>query len=190
MLPKITALFLAVTATFASANDEALDALVGTTGEWEGSLYYLDYLDYQSGDRFSIPMRAMIEATPEGKTILRRLTWTDPGNLVHAVQLVTFDRDTGEYVEAYFREGTAEYLRYEVVEVDVVSDSSWLIIYEHDGLDDDRPSRIRHTLERNDDLLTSKKSVRFLDSDDAAYFERNGSELKMVEATHKSANKP
>ena len=187
MRHKITALFLAVTATFASANDEALSALVGTTGEWKGSLYYLDY---QSGDRFSIPMRALIEATPDGNTILRRLTWTDPGNLVHAVQLITFDRDTGEYVEAYFREGTAEYLRYEVVEVNVVSDSSWLMIYEHDGMDDDRPSRIRHTLERNEDLLTSKKSVRFLDSDDDAYFQRNGSELRKVDAADKSAHKP
>jgi hypothetical protein len=30
--------------------------------------------------------------------------------------------------------------------------------------------------------MTSKKSVRFLDDDDRSYFERNGSELRLIGA--------
>ena len=178
MLRKLAVVALLLTAPFASANEQIMNAFRSTVGSWEGELYYLDY---QSGQRFSIPMQAGIESTPDGATLIRRLTWTDPGNLVHAVVLSTIDRNTGELVEAYFRNGKAEYLRYEVTSADIESDTKWSIRFEQDGTDDNRPARIRITAERNGNLLTSSKSVRFLDDDSGEYFERNGSELKLVE---------
>ena len=131
--------------------------------------------------RFSIPMRAEAETSPDGATVIHRLTWTDPGNLVHAVSLSTIDRDTGELVEAFFREGKAEFVRYEVTLAEIESSVNWKIEFEHDGTDGNRPARIRIATQRDGDLLTSSKLVRFLDDDSSEYFERNGSELRLVE---------
>ena len=125
-------------------------------------------------------MSIEIEATPDGATVIRRLTWTDPGNLVYAVLLSTIDRDTGELVEAFFREGKGEYMRYHVSAVTAESAIRWRVVYEHDGTDAGRPARIQHTIERDGDLMTTKKSVRFLDGDHSKFFERNGSELRSV----------
>lgn len=180
MIKKIAAGFLLLAATSASADDHALEALASAAGDWAGELYYLDY---QSGQRFGIPMRAEIEATPDGATIIRHLTWTDPGNLVYAVLLTTIDRDTGELVEAFFRDGKGEYTRHVVSSATFESATQWQVIYEQDGTDADRPARIRQTVERDGDLMTSKKSVRFLDGDDDEFFARNGSELRLVEVT-------
>lgn len=183
MFKKVTAGFLLFAATSATANDHVLAALASAAGDWEGELYYLDY---QSGQRFGIPMRAEIEETPDGATVIRRLTWTDPGNLVYAVLLTTIDRDTGELVEAFFRDGKGEYMRYDVSSATIESATKWQVVYEQDWIDADRPARIRHTVERDGDLMTSKKSVRFLDGDDGEFFVRNGSELRLVDVAHDS----
>ena len=174
----ITASLLLLVATSAAANERALDALAAASGSWEGELYYLDY---QSGQRFSIPMRAEIDATPDGATVIRRVTWTDPGNLVYAVQLTTIDQENGNLVQSYFRDGKGEHMRYDITSVDIKSMTNWRIAYEHNGTDADRSARIRHTVERDGNQMTSKKSVRFLDSEDTRFFERNGSDLKLTE---------
>lgn len=178
MFRKAVAGLLLLAATNAAADDHVLAALASTAGVWEGELYYLDY---QSGQRFGIPMRAEIEATPDGATIIRRLTWTDPGNLVYAVLLTTIDRDTGELVETFFRDGKGEYMRSDVSSATIESATKWQVVYEQDGTDADRPARIRHTVERDGDQMTSKKSVRFLDDSNGEFFARNGSELRLVE---------
>ncbi len=158
------------------ADEHAASVLGASTGEWEGELYYLDY---QSGQRFGIPMRVDAELTPDGTTLVRRLTFTDPGNLVHAVNLSTIDRDTGELVEAYFREGRGEMNRFDIVKIDFTDETEWELIYEQDGIDDDRPARIRHTVSREGNSMSSSKAVRFL-HDDGEYFVRNGTVLELV----------
>ena len=53
----------------ASLADETLEAvLAASVGEWDGQLYYLDY---QSGERFGIPMRVSASVTPDGVTLKR-----------------------------------------------------------------------------------------------------------------------
>ena len=165
-------------APLAVANEQAMEALRTATGSWGGELYYFDY---QSGERISIPMQAMIETTPDGATVIRRMVWTDPDKFVHAIVLTTIDRDTGELVEAFFRDGKGEYTRYELASMEFDSATEWTIEFEHDGTDDDRPARIRHTTQRDGDQMTSVKSVRFLDDAGGDYFERNGSELRLIE---------
>lgn len=178
MFKNVASAFLLIAATNAVANDHTLEALASAVGNWEGELYYLDY---QSGQRFGIPMRVEIEATPDGATVIRRLTWTDPDNLVYAVLLTTIDRDTGELVEAFFRDGKGEYMRYDISGASTESATKWQVVYEHDGTDANRPARIRHTVERDGDMMTSKKSVQFLDGDEGGFFERNGSELRLIQ---------
>ena len=160
------------------------DVLLASTGHWEGELYYLDY---QSGQRFGIPMRAEVDITPDGATLVRRLTWTDPDNLVYAVNLVTIDRSTGQLVEAFFRDGRGEFMRYDVESVSYSTDTDWQVLYEHDGTDDDRPARIRHTIARDGERMTSTKSVRFLDDDSDEFFERNGSDMQLVSKDDQAA---
>ncbi len=161
--------------SLAPANEHAASILEASSGAWEGELYYLDY---QSGQRFGIPMRVDAELTPDKVTLVRRLTFTDPANLVHAVNLSTIDRDTGELVEAYFREGKGEMLRYEVVTASYENPEQWTLVYEQDGTDDDRPARIRHTMEREGSRLLSTKEVRFGGGE---YFLRNGTELTLAD---------
>ena len=161
----------------ASAGDDAMTALASTSGTWEGELFYLDY---QSGRRFGIPMRIDAEVTPDNATLLRRITYTDPGNKVYAVNLVTIDSETGELVEAYFRDGGAEQLRYDVTKYVLNSPTHWEVTYEHDGTDDGRPARIRHRLTRDGNRLTSEKAVRFADDSESTYFLRNGTDLTLV----------
>ena len=159
------------------ADEQAASILGASTGAWEGELYYLDY---ESGRRFGIPMRVDAELTPDKTTLIRRLEFTDPGNLVHAVNLTTVDRDSGELVEAYFREGRGEMNRFDIVRIDFRDEAEWQLVFEQDGTDDDRPARIRHTVSRDGDKMTSSKAVLFLD-EDGEYFVRNGTELRLAE---------
>ena len=163
-------------ASLARADEASLSVLAASVGTWEGELYYLDY---QSGQRFGIPMRVEADITPDGATLIRRLTFTDPGNLVYAVNITTVDRGYGQLVEAYFREQSAEFLQAKIVAVEYDDDSRWRLVYELDGTDDDRPARIRHTIERSGNQMTSSKEVRFLDQE-SEFFLRNGTELRLV----------
>lgn len=167
------------TATGATARNELIQsALAATAGRWSGELFYLDY---QSGERFSIPLRVDASTTPDSATLVRALTFTDPGVLVHAISLLTVDRDSGELVEAYFREGRGEFYRFDVVSFEHVDTGQWSLTYQHNGTDDGRSAEIRHTLERDGPRLSSVRSVRFLDEPDAEFFQRNGTELTMEE---------
>ncbi len=171
-------LVAAVVSMQAHADHAAHRVLAASTGEWVGELYYLDY---QSGQRFGIPMRVDASMTPDGATLVRRLTFTDPGTLVHAINLATVEPGGQRLVEAYFRERKGQHFTYEVTEARFDGETDWRLAYEHDGRDDDRPARIRHTMTRKGNSLTSTKEVRFLDDDDdGAYLLRNGTELELA----------
>ena len=157
------------------ADDTVPDILAASTGTWEGELYYLDY---GSGKRFGIPLRIVAEMTPDRATLIRRLTFTDPDNMVHAINLSTLERASGELVEAYFREGAAELLRYSIVSTDYSNEEQWQVVYEANGIDDNRPARIRHTIKRAGTRMTSTKEVRFVD-DDGDFFLRNGTDVRL-----------
>ena len=170
-------LLVALASATAQADDAAQRALAAAVGEWEGQLYYLDY---QSGQRFGIPLRVDASMTPDSATLVRRLTFTDPGTLVHAINLSTIEPGGKRLFEAYFRQRKGQHFEYEVTQARFESDSNWRLVYEHDGVDDDRPARIRHTMVRDGDALTSTKEVRFLDDESDAFFLRNGTELERV----------
>ena len=148
---------------------------LGAEGKWQGTLYYLDY---QSGQQFGIPMAQTVRTTPDGATLIRETTWTDPGNLVYAVSLNTIDEETGEFVESFYREGSAEHSRYKVTDSEFHSIESWRFTYEHIGEDDNREATIRHIIEREGDQIKSSKSVRFDGSE--AFILRNRTELSLV----------
>ena len=158
------------------ASDDAGSILESATGIWKGELYYLDY---QSGQRFGIPMKIEASVTPDGATLVRQLTFTDPGNLVHAISLTTVDRDSGDLVEAYFREGKGEFSQATVTEMAFESETEWMLVYMQDGIDDNKPAVIRNTLRRDGNALTSSKEVRF--AGETEFFLRNGFEVELTE---------
>ena len=159
------------------AEPAAQQALNGHQGLWKGELFYLDY---QSGQRFGIPMEVKAEVTEDGATLIRRITYTDPGNLVYAVNLMTIE-ENGDLVEAFFRDNNAEMKRHAIESAEYQSDTAWRIVYTQDGVDGDRPAKIRQTVERKGKSLTGTKEVRFLDDDSEEFFLRNGTELVLVD---------
>lgn len=172
-------LFLFIAIIFsgsAGADNEAQAILQASSGIWEGELYYLDY---NSGQRFGIPMKVEANMTPDGATLMRKLTYTDPGTLVYAVSLISIDPESGEVVEAFFRDGNGEYFRSTIVETDFTAESAWKLVYLQAGTDDDRPASIRHTLQRDGNTLTSSKEVRYEGED--KFTLRNGTKVELAD---------
>ena len=171
-------LFLLLTAIAASttAMADVQNIIQANTGSWAGQLYYLDY---QSGKRFGIPMQVDATLSADGATLVRNVTYTDPGTLVYAINLTTFDQDAGELVESFFRQGKGELFRYRVVKSEYNSQQDWTLVYQHSGTDDNRSALIRHTLTRVGDTLSSSKEVKF-EEPDAEFILRNGTELKLA----------
>lgn len=178
----VLALVTVLLQTPALAEDpyQARLALASLEGTWLGELYYLDY---QSGQRFGIPMLVNAERTPDGATLLQRVRFTDPGAEVYAVTLTTVEADSGDILEAYFREQRGEFARYALTSVDYASPADWTLVMTRAGTDDDRPANIRITLARRGDDLDSHKEVQFTDQADARWFKRNGTELKRAVGT-------
>ena len=153
---------------------DPLTLLLETQGDWEGELYYLDY---QSGQRFAIPMRVTATATADGATLTRAITYTDPGNLVYAQQLLTVSEDQTVLKESYFRERNGEFFSSQLTDVTQSDVNHWLKAFHEQGEDDGRPAEIRHEWQREGDALLTRKLVRFADQPDADFIERNGSRL-------------
>jgi hypothetical protein len=162
-------------ATFLTAAATPPPLLPDLVGTWEGELAYLDY---RSGERFGLPLRAVQRTSADGRTLIAEYAFTDPGRRVHAVSLTTLT-DDGHWVESYFREGKTELQTYDLVRAERV-DGAWLVVLEMDGTDDDRPARIRRELRLTGDRLTSRKLVDHRDDDAEHWLLRNTSDLKRV----------
>ena len=153
--------------------------LQNSVGLWKGELYYLDY---QSGRRFSIPVEYNAVLPPDNSVLTKQLVYTDPGVKVYATSSMTFDNETGELVESYFREGKGQLFRYQIDSIAFQDNQNWSLIYSETGEDDNKPAIIKHTLIRAGQNLSSKKEVKFDDSE--SFFLRNGSNLQLVSDTH------
>ena len=64
-LTRLTGAILLLAAAQGVADDRVSQALAASAGSWEGELYYVDY---QSGQRFAIPMKADVEARSGERT--------------------------------------------------------------------------------------------------------------------------
>ena len=176
MQPLVSILAVLYCCFSVSAQANFASIMQSSVGVWEGDLYYLDY---QSGDRFSIPMKVEARLTPDNATLVRSVTYTDPGVLVYAMNLLTKDRDSSELVESYFRQGRGECFRYQLIEELYLSENEWRYIYQFSDLDDDRPAIVRHTVARKGKKMTSSKEVKFTDKP-SEFILRNGTDLALV----------
>lgn len=151
--------------------------LASQAGKWQGELYYLDYL---SDERYSIPMRINAELSPDGVTLIRHITFTDPSNEVHAVNVMTFDEEANELVESYFRQHSGELFRYQIDNYKFVDPHQWHINFSHQGVDDERPAKIIHRIEMSGKKLSSEKHVCYQSQPNNCFL-RNGSKLTLIE---------
>jgi hypothetical protein len=175
----LAALFAA--ATPASAQEAPAitlaEARASTAGAWTGEL---QYLDYSSGEWQGIPVTVSNELLGDGNTILRRAAFDDGPSVgtVFITSLAMLAKDGVTEYSTGFRAGRTPDLSAYTVTLTAARDTEhWTIRAELDGMDDDRPARIRETTTRDRASLVTLKEVDFLDEPGEQWFSRNRSIL-------------
>ena len=174
---------LVTAAAPAAAQDAApaitlAEARASTAGEWAGQL---QYLDYSSGAWQGIPVTVSNEVVGDGNTLIRRAAFDDGprvGN-VFITSLAMLDKDGTTEYSTGFRAGRTPELSATTLTLTAARDAAhWTIRAELDGMDDDRPARIRETTTRDGASLVTLKEVDFLDEPGEEWFNRNRSVLE------------
>ncbi len=193
MLQRIILLLALGLTSLAAAGEETTPCLpacnlfdrirTDMAGTWEGEL---QYLDYQAGERFGIPMRVEAELLPDGVTVFRKTTFTDPGNLVHVSSLTSYAIEG--IFEAYFRDRKGEFYEYQLDRIELrgpehgVPEETRGLVMSREGTDDDRPAAVRISLFQTAGTQTVLKEVRYLDEgEQAQWFERNRTVLRRID---------
>lgn len=154
---------------------------LATAGHWEGKL---EYRDYQADRWFGIPMKVQVEDGGDGVTLIRKADFDD-GPKVGNVRITTvelLDPATGQETSASFRKGRETSLDNSKLRLIAPATdlAHWTLVAESTGKDDDRPARLRQTVVRNGDIMTSLKEVDFLDDAAETWISRNRTTLKRV----------
>jgi hypothetical protein len=168
---------LALAPAFAATVDVAA-ARQSLVGKWEGSL---EYRDYAADKWFGIPVTTLIEDQDDGATIIRKSDFDDGpkvGN-VRITSVELYDAAKGMVTTGTFRKGrTPELSTYTVRLSGVAVDGRhWTMVEESDGMDDNRPARLRLTTVRKGDSLQTLKEVDFLDDKKDEWLSRNRTTL-------------
>lgn len=156
------------------------DALQSQLGEWSGSLEYRDY----SADRwFGLPVKVSIRDGGDGVTQVRVADFDDGpkvGNVrITTISMLGDDRVT-EYSSSFRKGQVPEVSRTRLTLSRATDASHWTIISEAEDRDDDRPARIRTTLIRDGDRMTSLKEVDFSDDKSDTWLQRNRQTLTRI----------
>jgi hypothetical protein len=170
------------TATLPVAAQEApavtlQQARASTAGAWTGQL---QYLDYSSGEWQGIPVTVSNEVVGDGNTIIRRSAFDDGPRvgLVYITSLAMLGKDgTTEYSTGFRAGRTPEVTGYTLTLTTAQDAEHWTIRAELDGMDDNRPARIRETTTRDGASLVTLKEIDFLDEPGEQWFSRNRSVL-------------
>lgn len=183
----IPALILITAPTlFAAADtqDAPLDlsaARASMTGNWEGSL---EYLDYGANKWFGIPVTTRVEDQGDGATVIRKSDFDD-GPTVGNVRITSvelFDAAAGTVTKGTFRKGKPVAIDTYAVRLDGVPKdvTHWTMVEEVKAEDDDRPATLRLTTIRSGNKLETLKQVDFLDDDKQEWITRNRTRLTRV----------
>jgi hypothetical protein len=179
----MTASPVAAAAANAPAAAQPVDlaaARASLTGQWAGTL---EYLDYTANEWFGIPVKTLVEDQGDGATTIRKSDFDDGpkvGN-VRITSVELFDAAAGTLVTGTFRKGKPSSLETYAVRLDTASDAThWTMIEEVKADDDDRPAMLRLTTVRDGDTLETLKQVDFLDDAKDEWLSRNRVRLKRV----------
>ncbi len=161
-----------------AAESPTIDELrQGLVGSWEGAL---EYLDYQSGQWFGLPLVVSIEDGGDGATLIRKSDYDD-GPQVGTVRIVStamlLAETSTEYIGAFRADRPAELAAYSVTLSAAEDAIRWTMIAETEGEDGNAPARIRETTVRDGVVLTTLKEVDPLDDEAEEWITRNRTTL-------------
>jgi hypothetical protein len=181
----IPAMFLAIAALATTPDPQApvdlAAARASMSGNWEGSL---EYLDYGANKWFGIPVKTRIEDQNDGATTIRRSDFDDGpkvGN-VRITSVELFDAAAGTVTSGTFRKGKEVSVETYAARLDGVAKDAahWTMVEEVKAEDDNRPALLRLTTTRDGDSLETLKQVDYLDDDKQDWVTRNRTRLMRV----------
>lgn len=131
----------------------------GLAGKWMGAL---GYRDYQSNKLFELPVTTEIRALPDKATVIR-ISLFDDGpktGFVYITSASLYDPAASTVSTTTLRKGRAVETSTDAVTTIAYTDPThWVVRYESDGSDDDKPARLRTTETRNGDAVMTVKEV-------------------------------
>jgi hypothetical protein len=157
-------------------------ARASLTGNWEGTL---EYLDYGANEWFGIPVKTRIEDQGDRSTTIRKSDFDDGpkvGN-VRITSVELFDAVAGSVTTGTFRKGKEVSVETYAVRLEGVPRDAmhWTIIEEVKAEDDNRPAMLRLTTTRDGEKVETLKQVDFLDDDKQEWISRNRTKLTRVD---------
>jgi hypothetical protein len=150
---------LMVAPSLAQAQPTAYDLQAGLAGKWTGAL---GYRDYQTNRLFELAMTSEIRALPDKATVIRVSSFDDgpKTGFVYITSVNLYDNTKSAIYSTTFRKGRSVETSTEKATVVTYTDSKhWVVRYDSDGSDDDKPALLRTTETRDGDKLTSVKEV-------------------------------
>ncbi|MFG0259147.1 MAG: hypothetical protein ACF8LK_02250 [Phycisphaerales bacterium JB041] len=177
-LPTVAAALIAALPLHATAQPDRIEirqTLRSLEGAWQGTL---EYRDYQSDERSTIPVRADLEPGDLLPTLTRRVEFTDPGRVILSQDLVTISGNT--YTEFDPAQDTTTTYAIEGLRFDDTYD--WSLTLSGEALDGGTPSaiRIEQVMDGNSFVVT--KLVRPAAEPKAEWQFRNQFRLNRVPA--------
>jgi hypothetical protein len=154
----VTACLFAAPA-LAQAAPLPFDLQAGLSGKWTGSL---GYRDYQSNKLFELAIKTDIQALPDKATVIR-VTAFDDGpkvGLVYITSASLYDAAKSTVATTTLRKGRAVEISTETATTVTYTDlTHWVVRYEEDGTDDDKPAMLRTTETRDGNMVKTVKEV-------------------------------
>jgi hypothetical protein len=156
-------------------------ALLSLKGEWKGTL---SYRDYKADKWFSLPEHKTSEVLSDGHSLLETAQYDDgpKTGVVYIYTLSGFEPD-GKTLKGFStRKGRSASSDVETVRFGALAPdpAAFVLVFESDAFDDDRPAKIRVTLTYKDNHYTTLKEVNFTDDQKDDWLTRNKSELTRV----------
>lgn len=143
----------------AQAKPTPFDLQAGLAGKWIGAL---GYRDYQSNKLFELAMKTEIQALPDKATVIR-ITAFDDGpktGFVYITSASLYDAPKSTVATTTLRKGRAVETSTEtIITIAYTDPTHWVVRYEEDGTDDDKPAMLRTTETRDGDTVKTVKEV-------------------------------
>lgn len=136
-----------------------LDLQAGLAGKWTGAL---GYRDYQSNKLFELPVKTDIRALPDKATVIRVSSFDDgpKTGFVYITSASLYDTAKSTVTTTTLRKGRAVESSDQTVTTITYTDAMhWVVRYDHDGTDNDKPALLRTTETRDGDTVTVIKEV-------------------------------
>lgn len=141
------------TATAQPDEQQAITIMRSLDGSWQGAL---QYRDYQTDQRITIPVRADLEPSLLAPVVTRRVEFTDPGRIITSLDIATITGDT--YTE--FNPGDSERSDYTITGLRFDDTYDWSLTLTGRALDGGEPADIRITQTLDGKSFTVVKDVR------------------------------